>query len=140
MHIILTGSYCTPSLGSSREVPQLPSPHGALPRSKDSPLFKRALEGTHGGGPQNNCRLVWRITTSWRRSSKNPESHLQASTSQRVQVPIIEGLWSQRPLIIWFLEPECLKIGYLDPPGFHFLACSKKRFKRLNTRLVLDDS
>ena len=28
------------------------------------------------------------------------------------------GLWSQIPLRVWFLEPESLNIGYLDPLGY----------------------
>ena len=35
--------------------------------------------------------------------------------SQRVQVLNIEGLWSQKPLRVWFWGPENLNIGYLDP-------------------------
>ena len=35
--------------------------------------------------------------------------------AQRVQVPNIYGLWSQKPFRVWFLGPESLNIGYLDP-------------------------
>ena len=39
------------------------------------------------------------------------------SLTQRVQVPSILGLWSKIPLRVWFLGPETLNIGYLDPLG-----------------------
>ena len=34
-----------------------------------------------------------------------------------VQVPHIEGPWSQKPIRAWYLEPESFNNGYLDPPG-----------------------
>ena len=41
----------------------------------------------------------------------------RGSTSQRVQVPNIEGLWSQIPLRVWLLGSKTSNIGYLDPLG-----------------------
>ena len=38
--------------------------------------------------------------------------------SERVQVLNIEGLWSQIPLKVCFLELESLNIGYWDPVAF----------------------
>ena len=32
-------------------------------------------------------------------------------------MPNIEGLWSRKPLSVWYLEPGSLNIGYLDPSG-----------------------
>ena len=42
---------------------------------------------------------------------------LSLSLSQRVQVPNISGLWSQKPYPQWLLGPESLNIGYLDLLG-----------------------
>ena len=44
-------------------------------------------------------------------------SHLSPTktpTIQRVEVPNIEGLWSQKPYPEGYLGPESLNIGYLD--------------------------
>ena len=41
----------------------------------------------------------------------------EIAQSQRVQVPNILGLWSQKPLRVGFLGPESLNVGYLDPLG-----------------------
>ena len=43
--------------------------------------------------------------------------NLGPEVPQRVQVPNIEGLWSQKTLRVWYLEPESLNVGYLDPLG-----------------------
>ena len=40
----------------------------------------------------------------------------EVGSMKRVQVPNI-GLGSQKPLMVWFLGPESLNIGYLDPLG-----------------------
>ena len=39
------------------------------------------------------------------------------SLSRRVQVPNIQGVWSQIPSKVWVWGPESLNIGYLDPLG-----------------------
>ena len=36
------------------------------------------------------------------------------SRTQRVQAHKIEGLWSQKPVMVCFWGPESLDIGYLD--------------------------
>ena len=41
--------------------------------------------------------------------------------TQRVQVPNISELWSQIPFRVWYLGPESLNIGYLDPLGYDHL-------------------
>ena len=55
------------------------------------------------------------------KTSAAAQGSLQTSSralgTQRVQVPNIQGLWSQEPLRIWLLEPETSNVGYLDPLG-----------------------
>ena len=46
------------------------------------------------------------------------DDSLLAYFSQRVQVPNVEGFWSQIPLRVWLLEPESLKYSVLGPSGF----------------------
>ena len=46
------------------------------------------------------------------------------SVTERVQVPNISGLWSPKPLRVWFSKPESLSIGYLDSLGRGF--CTSK--------------
>ena len=38
--------------------------------------------------------------------------------TQRVQVPNIQGPWSQKPFRVWFLEPETSNIGCPDRLGY----------------------
>ena len=40
-----------------------------------------------------------------------------AKVTQRVQVPIIQGFWTQKPFRIWRLRPESSNIGYVDHLG-----------------------
>ena len=40
---------------------------------------------------------------------------LSPPASSRGQVPNTCGPWYQRPVRVWFSEPETLNIGYLDP-------------------------
>ena len=42
------------------------------------------------------------------------------SVTQRVQVPNSKVLGSQMPYSEWFLDPENLVFGYLDPYGLGF--------------------
>ena len=47
----------------------------------------------------------------------SPDSLEDHRMAQRVHVPNTSGLRSQRPLRVWFLGPESLNVGYLDPLG-----------------------
>ena len=42
---------------------------------------------------------------------------LHSTDSQRLQVPNIQGLWSQHLLRVWFGELKSLNVRYLDPLG-----------------------
>ena len=63
------------------------------------------------GFKEQNFKARWPPTCAY------GSEEAQVGGAQRVQVPKISGLWSQKPFRVWFLEPESLNIGYLDPLG-----------------------
>ena len=58
--------------------------------------------------------LLWEKNA---RRTVGAAEHSKENHTQRVQVPHISGLWSQKPLRVWLLESESFNIGYLDPLG-----------------------
>ena len=65
-------------------------------------------------------------STVYRYSSQGQKVTRIRTTSKRVQVSNIQGLWSQKPLRVWFLEPTSLNIEYLDPLGMQASPKSKR--------------
>ena len=68
---------------------------------------------------------IWILRVGVRLGLQGSSLHPTCRT-QRVQVPNIEGRCSQKPSRVWYLEPESLNIGFLDPLGNKMAVASKR--------------
>ena len=74
--------------------------------------------------------ILWELPLEERpQQENNPQT-------QRVPVPNIEGLRSQKPYLKRILEPESLNIGYLEPLGQSFCPRVWWRFRHLQMPAV----
>ena len=107
-----------------------------FPQAPDTPCSTDPVPNTsllglqvHGlllrGHPQTECRNSQNMSKVLRYVNKRTHFGLfgaaglrdMIATTQRVQVPNIKGPWSQKPLRVWYLEPDTSSIGHLDPLG-----------------------
>ena len=90
---------------------------GIPSESRSCMLRSQALQAHRGAGRDVDLGRIQRRRSVGRMSADPRNTFEACSPTQRVQVPNIWGLWSQKPLMVWFLEPESSNIGYFDPLG-----------------------